>query len=377
MEKKIKVSVIACGNRSRAVVKDLLNAGSGSVEIAAVYDPDPAEMDYVCNYWQFPDAKRCTSSAEAVSVPGVEWVMIFSPNAMHKQHILESFAAGKHVFAEKPLATTLEDCKEIYDAWKQSGKFFATGFVLRYSTFYRKTKELLDSGRFGYLMNIEANENIPNAHGGYIMCNWRRKTDISGPHILEKCCHDLDLIEWFCNSLPSRVFAMGSRDFFNSANRPLEEKYGSDKFHCWRDAHRLPSPFHDDTDLMDNFVSVADFRNGVKVSFNYTMNNSIPERRMHFHCSEGNIVIDLRRHTIITRTVADEGECVMDFSVDHHGGGDTTIMQGLFDTMCNGTEPVCSGNEGLESAVYALALDKAARTGNVIDLEALWHSLGR
>ena len=377
MRETIKIAVIACGNRARGVVNSLLKASNRKVDIVSVYDPDPAEMDFACDSWMASDARHCASSLEAINTPGVEWVMIFSPNAFHKLHILEAFAAGKDVFTEKPLATSIDDCKEIYDAWKQSGKFFATGFVLRYSPFYRKTKELIDSGKFGYLMNIEANENIPNAHGGYIMCNWRRKTDISGPHILEKCCHDLDLIEWFCNSLPSRVFAMGSRDFFNSANRPLEEKYGADKFHCWRDAHRLPSPFHDDTDLMDNFVSVADFRNGVKVSFNYTMNNSIPERRMHFHCSEGNIVIDLRRHTIITRTVADEGEFVMDFSVDHHGGGDTTIMQGLFDTMCNGTEPVCSGNEGLESAVYALALDKAARTGNVIDLEALWHSLGR
>lgn len=52
-------------------------------------------------------------------------------------------------------------------------------------------------------------------------------------------------------------------------------------------------------------------------------------------------------------------------------------MKELYDTMTNGTAPKCSGNEGLESAVFALALDQAARTGQVVDLEPVWKSLGR
>ena len=378
MEKKIKIAVIACGNRSRGVVNCLLKASKGNVEIVSVYDPDPAEMDYACKAWNTDTALHCASSIEAINAPGVEWVMIFSPNAFHKQHILEAFAANKDVFTEKPLATTIEDCKEIYNAYKASGKLFATGFVLRYSDVYRKIKSLLDSGKYGYLMTIEANENIRTAHGGYIMCNWRRKTEISGPHILEKCCHDLDLIEWFVGSLPSRVYAMGGRDFFKSENALLEAKYGADKFHCWRDAHKLPSPFHDDTDLMDNLISVAEFRNKVRVSFNCTMSNIIPERRMSFHCSEGNIIVDLYQKLIRCRNIGEEGELIIDFPTsDGHGGGDTIIMEELYDTMISGTAPKCSGSEGLESAVYALALDRAAVTGKVVDLEPVWASLGR
>lgn len=378
MKEKINIAIIACGNRARGVVNSLLTAAGEQVNIAAVYDPDPAEMDYACNEWKAEQARRCNSSIEAINTPCVEWVMIFSPNAFHKQHILEAFAAGKDVFTEKPLATTIADCKEIYDAYIASGKHFATGFVLRYSNVYRKVKSLLDSGKFGYLMTVEANENIRPAHGGYIMCNWRRKTEISGPHILEKCCHDLDLIEWFVQSLPGKVYAMGGRDFFKAENAHLEAKYGADKFHCWRDAHKLPSPFHDDTDLMDNLISVAEFRNGVRVSFTCTMSNIIPERRMSFHCSEGNIILDLYQSQIRYRNIGDEGETVISFSgMDGHGGGDRVIMQELFDTMTNGTTPKCSGSEGLESAVYALALDQAATSGKIIDLEPIWASLGR
>ena len=99
---------------------------------------------------------------------------------------------------------------------------------------------------------------------------------------------------------------------------------------------------------------------------------------MSFHCSEGNIIIDLYKAEIRCRNIADEGETVIEFATaDGHGGGDRFIMEELFDTMCAGTEPKCSGSEGLESAVYALALDQAARENKIIDLEPIWASLGR
>lgn len=52
-------------------------------------------------------------------------------NDMHAAHCLAAFAAGKHVFCEKPLAVTVQQCDEIIQAQKASGKHFATGFVLR------------------------------------------------------------------------------------------------------------------------------------------------------------------------------------------------------------------------------------------------------
>ena len=377
MNGKIGIAVIGAGNRARCVVRHLLQDSENQVRIVSVYDPDPAEMDYACETWGSSDARRSVSSQEAVSSPGVDWVMVFSPNAFHKQHILEGFSAGRDVFSEKPLATSIEGCKEIYDAWLASGRIFATGFVLRYAKIYRKAKTILDSGTLGRILTIEANEHIRPGHGGYIMCNWRRHSSVSGPHILEKCCHDLDLINWFCQSLPSRVFSFGGREFFRPENRFLEEKYGKELFHVWRDPHRIETPFTDDTDLMDNQVSVAEYRNHIRVSFTSTMSNAIPERRMCFHCSEGTLDIDLYRMRLRYKNIGDEGVTELSFEGDGHGGGDDFIMKELYDTMKNGTPPKCSGSEGLESAVFALALDHSAQTGQVVDLEPVWKSLGR
>ena len=375
---KIKVAVLACGRRSRKVVGNLLNDSDRQVEIAALYDPDPAEIEYAKEMWETPDAVACASVQEAIDFPGVTWVMVFSPNAFHHDQILAAFKAGKHVFSEKPIGTTIDDCVDIYKAYKSSGRLFATGFVLRYAPIYRRVKEMLDSGKFGKLLSICAEENIPPYHGGYIMANWRRNTAVSGPHILEKCCHDLDLINWFCNSKASVVASFGGSDFYLPENDYMIRKYGKLTFGKWRDPHAQPSPFTSDKDLMDNQVAIFEYRNHIRVQFQCTMSNPIPTRRMYFSCTEGTLELDLYGQYIRYRLLGSDEEQRISFKgADGHGGGDSYIMKELFHTMLTGEEPKCSGNEGLESAVVALAIDRAAKTGNVVDLEPVWTQLGR
>lgn len=377
MGKQFGVAVLGTGNRARYVVKNLLRDSGGAVRVVSAFDPDRELLkETLGKIWETPDALAAASAEEAIHAPGVDWVMVFSPNSCHRDHILVAFAAGKDVFSEKPLATTIEACKEISDAQKRSGRVFATGFVLRYAPMYRRAKELLDSGRFGRLLLIEGNENIAPDHGGYIMCNWRRLTKFAGPHILEKCCHDLDLINWFCNSLPSRVAAFGGRDFFKPENNFLMEKYGEKTFKSWWDPHAEKTPFTDDTDLMDNMVSIAEFRNRIRVTFTATMSNAIPERRLSFACTEGTMKLDLYSNLLRYRRLGDEGVTELNFSGDGHGGGDSYIMKELYETMSKGVPPKCSGQEGLRSAVFALALDRAAQTGELVDLEPIWDSLG-
>jgi len=378
MDRKIRIAVSGTGNRARDVIRQLLAHGADRVEIVAVYDPDQAvarESAFQC--WNFPDAKICSGWEEALSCD-VDWSMIFSPNYAHKDDIVRAFSAGKNVFSEKPLATTIEDCQTIYDAWKSCNLQFATGFVLRYADIYRKAREILQSGTLGKLVSIEANENIRPAHGGYIMSNWRRLTRYAGPHILEKCCHDLDLIEWFTGSLPAKIAAFHGRSFFTPENRVLEKKYGKEAFICWWDPHRIETPFNADSDLHDNLVSAAEFRNGVHVSFCCSMLSTIPERRMVFCGTEGTMRLDLYGRTISWKNIGDSAVNTLTFEeCDGHGGGDAHIMQELLRTMIHGEPPRCSGDEGLQSAVFALAIDQAARTGEIVDMEPVWKRLGR
>lgn len=373
----IGVAVIGAGNRSRGVTSNLLRDSARHVKVRSVFDPDPAQARQALSCWSEPDARICASYQEAIRTPGVEWVLVFSPNAFHKEHILAGFQAGKHVFSEKPLATSIADCQAIYQAHRKTDRLFATGFVLRYAPLYRKAKELLESGRLGKILSIDANENITPAHGGYIMMNWRRLTKLAGPHILEKCCHDLDLINWFTKSVPSRVAAFGGRDFFVPSNQRYVKKYGANTFAAWPDPHRIKSPFTADTDLMDNQVAILEYRNGIRVMFQATMCNAIPERRMYFACTEGTMILELYSGTLVYRRIGDEGVTQMKIGGDGHGGGDATIMKELYVSMVRHTQPKSGGDEGLESAVTALAIDRAIREKKLINLEPVWKRLHR
>lgn len=375
--KVINVAVIGAGGRGRGVTNNLLRDSDGNVKVLSVFDPDKKVAQETIDTWKSPYTKICDSYQEAVDVPGVDWVLVFSPNAYHKENIIYSFEKGKHVFSEKPLATSVEDCQAIFDAHQKSNLTFATGFVLRYAPIYRKAKEILESGKIGKILSIDANENITPGHGGYIMRNWRRLTKFAGPHILEKCCHDLDLINWFCESVPSKIASFGSNDLFTPENEFLRDKYGHETYAAWADPHAVESPFTSDKDLMDTQVGIMQFRNGIKVQFQATMSNAIPERRMYFSCTEGTMIVELYTGNLQYRQIGDDSTTVVDIAGDGHGGGDDFIMQELYDTMVNGTEPKCSGNEGLESAVTALVLDQAARTNEVVDLEPIWKKLNR
>ncbi len=375
--KQIGVAVIGAGCRGQGVTKNLLNDSGNHVKVVSVYDPDKAVAQSALDYWNDRDVKICNTYQDAIKTPGIDWVMVFSPNAYHKEHIIAAFKAGKHVFSEKPLATSVKDCQAIYEAHQKSDLIFATGFVLRYAPMYRKVKELLESGKLGKILSIDANENITPGHGGYIMVNWRRHTKLAGPHILEKCCHDLDLINWFANSVPSRIAAFGGLDFFIPSNKHYEDKFGKKTFFAFRDPHRVDSPFTSDKDLMDNQVAIMEYRNGIRVMFQATMSNAIPERRMYFSCTEGTLIVELYSCKLEYRRIGDEGVTLINFAGDAHGGGDNYIMKDLYECMSNHSKPKCSGDEGLESAVVALSIDQAIKDKTIINLEPVWRKMNR
>lgn len=160
------IAVLGAGNRSRSLVKELLEIADEDFKIVSIFDPDLEVGRRAKETWSAPDAVQTDSALSAISAPRVDWVLVFSPNAFHAEHILAAFAEKKHVFTEKPLATSIEDCVAIQHAHAGSGLLFATGFVLRYAPLYQAIYKLLCSGDFGPIISIGASENISPAHGG-------------------------------------------------------------------------------------------------------------------------------------------------------------------------------------------------------------------
>ena len=371
--KKLNIALIGAGGRAFGVLPHWIAAAPGRVKITQVYDPDQESVQKALNRWPEFNIHVAKTLEEAVSAPEVNLVMIFTPNKYHCEGILASLAAGKRVFSEKPLATTLEDCNRIIEAEKRAGIKIMTGFVLRYAPIYRKVKELLDTGEFGYIINISANENRPAYGGGASMSSshgWRRLCSESGPYLLEKCSHDLDLLNWYAGCLPTRVASFCGLDYFIPKNEALYDKLGHETFSAWIPKDWRINPFTSPKDIFDNHTVILEYPNGIKMNFQLTLANAIPERRMYISCSEGTIILEHFSKTIRYKRYLDECETTLHMPGDGgHSLADKNMSRELVEALLNGEDRSCSGSvNGLACARVALAAHESALTGKVVSL---------
>lgn len=365
----------------RAVAGELLRQ-SGKLEVRGLFDPDKRSvgvaLDNGCQR-----AKVYRDYKALVLSPDIDWVMIASWNCFHCEQAVAALAAGKDVFCQKPLATNLEDCLAICRAWKKSGRLFSIGFTLRYSPHYRKIKALLDANAVGDIISMEFNETLPFNHGGYIMGDWRRRTEYAGTHLLEKCSHDIDLANWMVGRDVSRVASFGGLDFFVPRNRRHIRRLGKnekgvDAYRTWGGLVNL-NPFTSRKDIVDNQVAIIEYDNGVRATFHANCNSGIPERRMYILGTEGAIRADVIEGTIELKRIGfgTQIENVSAGVSGGHGGGDSILGKELAKSMLRRAQPTTGLLDGLKSAVVCFAIDDAMKTGRVVSLKPYWRRVNQ
>ena len=97
---------------------------------------------------------------------------------------------------------------------------------------------------------------------------------------------------------------------------------------------------------------------------------------MYFAGTEGTLIAELYSGKLQMRRLGyDEPTASYDFSGSMHGGGDEVICDQLVETMTKGTQPACSGEDGLTSAVVSLGIEQARLEGKLVDLEPTWSRL--
>ena len=143
----------------------------------------------------------CSEYDEVLKDPDIDVVVIVSRNAQHAPQALMALQAGKHVFLEKPMALTVDECRQLYRAAHDAGKHLTIGFNRRYSPSYRGLKQQLARRSGPAVLNLRVNS--PGIAGDY----WMADPAIGGA-ILGEACHFIDLMFWLLNSEPIQVSAL-------------------------------------------------------------------------------------------------------------------------------------------------------------------------
>ena len=139
--------------------------------------------------------------AEILADQDIDAVIIASRHKDHARQAIDALEAGKHVFIEKPMAVTIDECREIYDAVQKSGKRLMVGFNRRFAPFYVEMKKNL-AGRTSPVV-ISTRMNSPGIENG-----WAAESSQGGV-VLGEGCHFIDLMYWLLESEPVSVSAYG------------------------------------------------------------------------------------------------------------------------------------------------------------------------
>jgi len=200
---KVKLGLIGCGSMGSS----LANACGtlDNAEVVAVCDVDSGRVNDLAGRI---GAKGYSSHAEMLSMADIDAVIIASPGRMHALHAVDSAAAGKHIFCEKPMALSVEDCDRMIEAARNHNVKLMVGQVLRYLPVFDRIKRIIDSGELGRPFSISI-ARIGDGRGAWAI-PWRRRKSESGGILFEVSVHEIDFMRYIAGDI-DRVAAFAGR----------------------------------------------------------------------------------------------------------------------------------------------------------------------
>ena len=222
MSQPVTFAICGCGDRGLDAYAPYQHAHPEEMKIVAGADVRPERLELLQKRFGVP-AEMCFPCDEALlSQPRLADVMIVS--TLDRQHVsaaLKALDKGYHILLEKPISPDLEQCRALQKKAHETGRAVVVCHVLRYTRFYAALEDLLRRGEVGRIETIDAIEHVAYWHQAhsFVRGNWRNSNETS-PMILQKSCHDMDILRWLAGKPCLRVQSFGSLDYFTPANTP-------------------------------------------------------------------------------------------------------------------------------------------------------------
>ncbi|MDQ3132071.1 MAG: bi-domain-containing oxidoreductase [Acidobacteriota bacterium] len=198
---EIKFALVGAGNLAKWAHLPAIGKIAGA-KLHAVHSNSGARgksyaMRFGANY-------ASSDYEEILNDKDVDAILIASRHKDHAKQAVDALEAGKHVFIEKPMAITIEECQKIYRAVETSGKRLMVGFNRRFAPYYVEMKNNL-KGRTSPMV-VSCRMNSPGIENG-----WAAEASQGGV-VLGEGCHFVDLMYWLTESEPVSVSAYNFGD---------------------------------------------------------------------------------------------------------------------------------------------------------------------
>lgn len=427
MNKKLTVAIAGLGSRGKDTYAPLEKAFPNKMEIVAAADIIPEKVQDVALEYGIPKEACFASAEEMIQKDKLADVMIIATqDRQHVRHAVPALRKGYDLLMEKPISPDLDECREIVRVAHECGRQVIVCHVLRYTPLYTKLKEVLDSGTIGEVVSVMSIENVGYWHQAhsFVRGNWNN-SDVTSPMILQKCCHDMDLLLWLTGKTCDAVSSFGNTYLFKKERAPegaalrclddckAKENCPFDAEKIYMTHHKIgvlngnskwpvdvldlhPTKesikdaiksgpygrcvYHCDNNVVDHQVVNMCMTDGSTISHTMCAFTATGSRYAKFMGTKGEIIADMTENTIQvtkfgekTTEVIDISKLANDFS--GHGGGDKRMMEEFLDMLLEGRQPdgrMTSLDQSLESHFAALAAEQSRLNGGeVIYLNSL------
>ena len=421
MNKKYSIAVLGCGSRGAFSYALPMSQLKDKYKIVAICDIDKEKLKRFSKELNISKENCFLSEDEFFKEKRADALVLATMDKDHVRQTLKALEVGYDILLEKPISPDKEELLQLLEVNKKYKRKVLVCHVLRYAPGFVKLKQLLSEGTIGKLVHIESLERVMYWHHAhsFVRGNWRNDIQTS-PMIMQKCCHDLDLIQDFVGSKCKTVYSVGALSFFNRNNQPkgASERcqdciyknsciYSAEKLYVerWKkDNYSQDWPYNMldlsvpiteeslrkgyeksnygqcvfacDNNVVDNQVVDMVFENGVKASLVMTAFTEEGGRRINFHGTLGEIVYDAAEDIISVYKFGQEkeqyrvSEIVKEATQDSfgHGGGDAGIINSFYKLLQGDSCAVTGLEESVESHLIAVCAEESRKTGKVINV---------
>lgn len=192
LDRVVRVGVVGLGYWGPNVVRNI--ADSPYTELAWICDLDPGAVAAVAN--RYPTARTASSVDKLLADPDLDALVVATPISTHYEITVAALQAGKHVWVEKPFASSSEEALDLIARADAAGLVLLPGHTFLYSPPVVKIKELIDSGDLGEIYFVAMSRVNLGLHQSDASVVW----DL-GPH-------DFSILRYWLGGIPSEVTAM-------------------------------------------------------------------------------------------------------------------------------------------------------------------------
>lgn len=204
MERMIRWGVLSTANiASKQVLPAIVDASKA--ELVAIGSANIEKREAIASAFRIPN--QYDSYEGVLADPDVEAVYIPLPNSLHKKWVIKAAEAGKHILVEKPIALSIQDAEEMFEACEKHGVLLMEAFMYQFHPEHAFVKALIQSGELGdiQLMRSAFTFNIgENADN-----NIRMNPELGGGSIFDVGCYCLHSIRYLLDTEPKEIYVQG------------------------------------------------------------------------------------------------------------------------------------------------------------------------